>query len=326
MKKSNLLITLLWIAIIAIAIGFIIWAYFCQKEGYFDLLGALLGALISGLASLFVFQTGNQVKIREEQRKIYEKGEAIFIMSDAVCKEIGHQIVHFKTFVKVATNSPEPQDIMFSSHQFIKRILEIDIEKASNAFSLLNIPNNQLVNLFHHLDFLNTAINSIRDKYFEQYSSSMKEMSDLYNQKVDNVFDHLMEIFYSSTGEKMHVYENLLEIFKEYHIKYPVRNITEQTNSQLYMNFISKISDALTQNFSVNSEIDFLFVTDVKKCNQFYNLLLLHNNEMVNSLKSYIDEFEYAVLQISKFNEMLLLHSQKQRRPFNTRIEQNDLQ
>lgn len=144
-----------------------------------EIVAAFLGALLSGLAAIFVFKTGEKSKKTEKDAEMKQRLSEFAGYIDAIGEDVNTAIVSVKNYVDLVYKEYiRVHEMDYIPLYFIQRLRNLDVTYISKTFSYFKLKGDS--NIFiKRVEFLNVILPYIKDDYIA-FSGEVAETFNAY--------------------------------------------------------------------------------------------------------------------------------------------------
>lgn len=262
----------------------------------FRIIGAIIGAAISGGIALFVFLLGESRKKKSEKQKRKSFGKELITIIISITKIVNDQLEQFKRFIETTREAPYKTNILFklSFHQ-LKRIKSFDTTLIFKTFDTIGLKEKDYLKFYSNIDFLDDVINAIFSDYDENNSKHITPMSNEFiktrNELLDICTDYLeVQRRLNNTEDELYLFINQ-QILDYY--QHP--DMTQVPNIHFDIQYLIRpIKTILLERFR-DWDITNSILKKAKFCGDLYTSIVQINTSFVNDI-------EKQIVNINKIN------------------------
>lgn len=163
-----------------------------EKSGFdfYSLLGALLGAMISGGAAILVFYLGKKDDNKKDNKRLVDFGEQIFILIKNIIKNSEKQKELFEQYITSIKEKPHTHGKYGRiSLNLFERAKSFDTTLVFNSFKQLDLDNTSYIKYYTALDYLYEFFNSVYEDYTDHNSQVVTPLSNEFLQLRQQILD-----------------------------------------------------------------------------------------------------------------------------------------
>jgi hypothetical protein len=144
-----------------------------------NILGSIIGALLSGAFAIWVFVQGKQNTKKKEEKMLFNYGEEIYTLLKNITINSKKQVELLEQLVKsIKTNPHIPGKFQHINFNLLKRAQSFDTTRVFNTFQHLNLEQKSYIKLYNSIDFLLEEFINIDYDYHKNNSDTITPLSN----------------------------------------------------------------------------------------------------------------------------------------------------
>jgi hypothetical protein len=161
-----------------------------------NILGSIIGALLSGVFAIWVFVQGKRNAKKEEEKMLFNYGEEIYTLMKNITINSKKQVELLEQLVKsIKTNPHIPGIFQHINFNLFKRAQSFDTTRVFKTFQHLNLEKKSYIKYYNSIDFLLEEFTNIDYDYHKNNSDVITPLSndfikfrqDIFSQGTDYI-------------------------------------------------------------------------------------------------------------------------------------------
>ncbi|PKQ61302.1 hypothetical protein BZG02_16025 [Labilibaculum filiforme] len=271
-----------------------------------SIIGAILGAIISGGIAIFIFWRGRKNEKNKEKLKYIDFGEEVFTLLKNITANSKKQVELLNALVTSITEKPYTHGKYNRvSLNLLKRAQSFDTTYVFTTFKTLNLEKKSYIKFYSSIDFLLEVFENIDDDYHTNNSEVITPLSNKFLQlkgEIMNICSNFIESSRRENKTTEAIYTFINQLLIDYHspetlpdkidLKYDVDKIIRPLKSEL----LAKYRD---------NDISIELLNLSKQAGDFYKTILIESSnlragvnsqlEPIGKMITYLDSIEQAL-------------------------------
>jgi hypothetical protein len=273
---------------------------------FMNILGAILGAVLSGVFAIIVFVQGKRMDKKKEQKMLFNFGEEVYTLLKNITINSKKQIELLDQLIKsIQANPHVPGKFQHINFNLLKRAQSLDTTKVFTTFQYLQLEKKSYIKLYQSVDFLLEEFTNIDFDYQKNNSEVITPLSNDFLKQRQEIFSKGTEYIEfkrreNKTDDPFYVFIN--DLIMKYYDSLPSPETVD-----IKYDFDTLIKPLKPEIIAKYRDLDYanIILNFAKQAGDLYVSITQINKELANSIEGQIGNLNDMIKKLDEIEAKL---------------------